>query len=41
MWRLKASYIELPSFDILPRFLASDDDDEFGDFTPCHPFVEL
>lgn len=35
------SYIKLPSFHVLTRFLAGDHDDEFGDFTPDHPFVEL
>lgn len=34
-------YIELPSLDILSRFLAGDHDDELGDFTPSHPLVEL
>lgn len=34
-------YIELPSLDVLARFLASDHDDELGDFTPGHPLVEL
>lgn len=35
------AYIELPPLEVLARFFARDDDDEFGDFGLLHPFVEL
>lgn len=34
-------YIELPSLNVLARFLASDDNDKLGDFTPGHPLIKL
>lgn len=33
--------VELPSLNMLPGFFACDYNDEFGDFSSGHPFVQL
>lgn len=37
----RANYVKLPSLDIFARLFVGNDDDEFGYFATCHPFVEL
>lgn len=37
----KETHVELPSFNVLARLFAGDDDDQLADFAADHPFVEL